>query len=100
MDETPAAAAPLALHDFEGSIGEEFEVALADGRLALRLEEASALPDSGRTGGSFRLEFSGPGDHLLPQASYPFILEGAEREIFIVPVSRQGDRYRYEALFL
>ena len=67
--------------------------------LELVLETAAELPASGREGGSFRLEFRGPSEPVLPQAIYLFERGGEDSAIFIVPVARDQSGTLYEAVF-
>jgi hypothetical protein len=88
----------MRLSDFPA--GTVYDVPAGDAVYPLTLDKAEALPDSGREGGSFRLEFLGPADPILPQATYRFALGDDEgQEVFIVPVSRDADGVRYEAVF-
>lgn len=50
---------------------------------------------------SFALQFIGPAGVYLPQAAYPMTHEqaGGPNLIFLVPTGREGDAYRYEAIF-
>jgi len=49
---------------------------------------------------SFSLMFHGPGERLLPQKMYSFIHERLGKfQIFIVPVGREGNLFRYQAVF-
>lgn len=89
----------LTADDFSGTIGTPYEVPVPDGILALTLAELQPLPDSGREGGSFRLEFLGPMEPILPQAIYPFRNGDEILEIFIVPIARDQNGTRYEAIF-
>jgi len=85
--------------DFSARLGDAFEVRVAEHRVPMTLDAVQELPDSGREGGSFRLEFLGPSDQFLGQGMFPF-LSGDERfELFIVPVGQDADRIRYEAIF-
>jgi hypothetical protein len=88
----------VSLADFEA--GAVYAVSAGDAEYPLTLDKAQALSDSGREGGSFRLEFVGPGEPVLPQATYRF-RRGEEEghEIFIVPVGRAAGGTRYEAVF-
>jgi hypothetical protein len=90
---------PLTLEDFSGRVGTTYEVLVDGAPLPLRLDEAEPLSDSGRTGGSFRLMFRGPGDPVLPQATYQFRRDADLCEIFVVPVGRGPDGIAYEAVF-
>ncbi len=70
-------------------------------QFGLTLEQATQIASAGRAGGSFRLDFVGPCDPVLPQAIYPF-RRGEEQEpaeIFIVPVGRDDRGTRHEAIF-
>ncbi|HEY0314623.1 MAG TPA: hypothetical protein VGC56_19270 [Allosphingosinicella sp.] len=87
--------------DFEGAVGESWEVDGPEGTIVpLTLEVVQPLPRATREGGAFRLEWSGPGDLVLPQATYAFSRGGERSDIFIVPIARVEDRIRYEALFM
>lgn len=87
----------LRLSDFPA--GTVYDVGVGDAVLPLTLDKAQALSDSGRQGGSFRLEFLGPAEPILQQAIYRFANGGAEHEIFIVPIARGDGGVRYEAIF-
>jgi hypothetical protein len=87
----------LKVGDF--AAGDSFELAAGGGVYLLVVEEAEELPRAAREAGSFRLLFRGPAQPLLPQGTYP--LKGSRRtdDIFIVPVSANGEAVRYEAIF-
>lgn len=89
----------LTLDHFAPGIGETWEVAAPGGPVPLVLAAAEPLASSGRAGGSFRLEFEGPPEPLLPQAIYGFARGGEEDEIFIVPIGLTDDKAVYEAIF-
>lgn len=89
----------LSWADFDGSEGTVYQVDIGNGELALTLETAVEIPSAGRAEGSFRLEFRGPPDPLLPQAIYRFRHEDDSAEIFIVPVERNAKGALYEAIF-
>lgn len=89
----------LKMTDFSGSVGEPFEVETGGERFAFTLDVADELPSSGREGGSFRLEFLGPSEPVLPQAIYPFERGGETFEIFVVPIAQDRRGTRYEAIF-
>lgn len=89
-------------HDqFADKLGTTYQVAPgAGGAVALTLRAFEPLTDSGRPGGSFRLEFVGPSAPYLPQAIYSFVEDGAEPiDIFIVPVAAEAGGLVYEAVF-
>ena len=79
--------------------GAVYEVRAADATYPLTLDKGQDLSDSGREGGAFRLEFVGPADPILPQATYRFVGEGTDHDIFIVPIARDAGGTRYEAIF-
>jgi hypothetical protein len=85
--------------DFAGGEGRIYQVDIDAGGIALTLETAVELPPSGRSAGSFRLEFRGPCDPILPQAIYHFRREAEFADIFIVPVGQDARGTLYEALF-
>jgi hypothetical protein len=89
----------LALDDFSGATGEAFAVDAGEGSFELTLEAAEPLRPSGREGGSFRLEFRGPREPVLPQAIYPFRRDDETFDIFIVPIAQDAAGTRYEAIF-
>lgn len=91
----------LSHEHFADKLGTTYMVAPGDGDVVpLRLRAFEPLNDSGRPGGSFRLEFVGPSARHLPQAIYPFTAEGeAAVDIFIVPIARDQDGFVYEAVF-
>ena len=91
----------LTINDFSRRVGKPFEVEVQGGRLPLTLDAAQELPSMGRTGGSFRLEFSrpAPADTAAGHLSVPHRRRAAR------PVHR-ADRpgheaaRRYEAIFV
>jgi hypothetical protein len=90
----------LTWDDFADAVGSVYRVAVGEEQFELTLALAAEIESAGRTGGSFRLEFLGPRDPVLPQAIYRFCRGDEDpAEIFIVPVGR-GDRGTlYEAIF-
>jgi hypothetical protein len=89
----------LALADFSHAVGETYSVDVGDGAIELILESAEELPPSGRAEGSFRLDFRGPADPVLPQAIYRFRYGDFSADIFIVPIGRSDKGALYEAIF-
>jgi hypothetical protein len=87
----------LRFSDF--AVGESFAVRAGDSEIELKLEAADELPQQVREEGSFRLLFAGPPDPLLPQAIYAMKRGEETLEIFIVPIAREPDGIRYEAIF-
>ena len=89
----------LTIDDFARKRGQAFRVEIEGGRLDLVLAHVQELPQSGRQGGSFRLEFHGPPQPVLQQGTYPFLLGSQRSGIFIVPVGSTAEAVRYEAIF-
>lgn len=84
--------------DFEPHVGADFRV--EGSGLALRLEAVRRLGAALREGGGFALTFLGPAAPLLQQAIYPLAHESlGTLDIFIVPVARDAEGLRYEAIF-
>ena len=92
-------ARTLTLNDFAPHRGRPFAVQAQNGSIQLMLAEAQELPGSMRDGGAFRLEFHGPPQPNLAQGTYRFLVGGQPAEIFIVPIGRQAEKWRYEAIF-
>lgn len=90
---------PVALNDFAGRAGESYAVPADGTDHLLVLDIVQELPDHGREGGSFRLEFVGPAQPILPQAIYRFSGKAGDFEIFVVPVASGPEGTRYEAVF-
>lgn len=69
------------------------------GRVKLKLINVSDLRETPRQR-MFSLVFRGPLDQPLEQYLYPMAHEtmGAE-DLFLVPIAREADGYRYEAVF-
>jgi hypothetical protein len=89
----------LSLADFEGFVGEKYEIVFTDGALPFVLEQAQGLPRSMREAGAFRLEWRGPAEPILPQAIYRFERGEQQFDMFIVPVGRDSRGTLYEAIF-
>jgi hypothetical protein len=88
---------PPTLDAFAGAVGERFVVGdPARGvRVSLELVHAATRGSS-----AFALEFRGPGEPLLEQATYRFDrADGDPIEIFIVPIHRDESGTIYEAIF-
>jgi hypothetical protein len=89
----------LTWEEFADATGTVFSIEDEEGRIELALDRVEELPSAGRAAGSFRLEFLGPSDPVLPQAIYPLRRGEDLFEIFIVPVGREPSGTRYEAIF-
>lgn len=89
----------LTWNDFADAAGKPYAIAIGGHRIDLTLDRVEQLPPSPREAGSFRLEFVGPPDPVLPQAIYPLTGEAETHEIFLVPIARDAAGARYEAVF-
>ena len=89
---------PFALEDFADAAGAAFSVAAGDAQFELTLEIAEPLPTPAPAG-SFRLEFRGPFEPVLPQAIYNFRREADSFDIFVVTIGRGETGTQYEAVF-
>lgn len=89
----------LALADFEPHLGESWEMEANGSSWPARLSQAEPLNDSGREGGSFRLEFVGPADPAFQQGIFTFRRGEDAHEIFVVASGRDENGTRYEAVF-
>lgn len=87
----------LTAEDF--AVGDAYEIMFSDGSLGLTVDAIALIPHAPREAGGFRVEFLGPADPMLPQATYPLSRDGGIREIFIVPIGRDAGGTRYEAIF-
>jgi hypothetical protein len=88
----------LTAESFEPLLGATFEIGSAGA--ALTLTEIKRLGAALRDGGAFALYFEGPGPAPLQQAIYPIRHPAlGTLDIFIVPVGRTADGFRYEAIF-
>lgn len=86
---------------FEGTLKGTYQIALGkDHRLDLVLESIKTHKAHQEGYECFSLLFSGPNDQSLPQASYEMTHEQLGTfPLFIVPVSAEGNKISYEALF-
>ena len=96
-------AEKLTCEDFEPHVGSGFKI-VTEGvpEMALTLTEAKTLKTQPLDEGfrqPFALLFEGPAP-LLPQQIYHFEHDAmGQREIFIVPIAKTDDGFRYEAIF-
>ena len=96
-----AGVLPLRADDFASRIGRTIPLGLGGAEMALTIALIEELPHARREGGGFRIEFTGPRETALPQGTYPFMLDGAPHDIFIVPLAPDtGGAAVYEAVFL
>ncbi|CAN5213954.1 hypothetical protein BH20ACI1_BH20ACI1_17860 [soil metagenome] len=85
--------------DYAGQLNTKFRVVEAAEPLELELVEVSDLKTSSGQE-YFSLVFLGDKDNLLPQKLYALNHETlGQKEIFLVPVGREEDGIKYEAVF-
>lgn len=89
----------LSWAEFSQSVGSTYTIQTGDRRQELTLEKAAELNPSARAAGSFRLEFRGPAEPILEQATYSFHQGDEVFDIFIVPVAQNASGTLYEAIF-
>ncbi|HYD36282.1 MAG TPA: hypothetical protein VEA60_01635 [Allosphingosinicella sp.] len=89
----------LTLKEFKAREGEPFTLLLGEKSVPFSLAAVRTLPDSGRAGGAFVLDWKGPYEPVLPQDIYTLRHGDEEYEMFIVPVGRNRDGTQYEAVF-
>lgn len=89
----------LRLDEFKDREGRSFELVLGDRTIPVTLAAVRTLPDTGREGAAFVLDWLGPGEPVLPQDIYAFRDGDEEFEMFIVPVGRDRTGTQYEAVF-
>lgn len=89
----------LSLEDFTASIGQPYLIGPDEAPFALMLEDAAPLPGSPRDGGGFRLDFCGPAEPMLPQATYSLRRGEEAFDIFIVAIGCSERGTLYEAIF-
>jgi hypothetical protein len=93
----------LQLSTFEPLVGQRFVLRrdIGDATVDLVLAEATALAHGeGRPRTPFSLVFRGPAEPVMPQRIYRVDHEelGA-LELFLVPIGRDAESVRYEAIF-
>lgn len=91
--------AGLTIDEFRAREGDSFELRFGDRSLPFTLARVNALPDTGRDGGAFTLDWVGPYEPVLAQDIYVLSHGGDDFEMFIVPVARDRDGAQYEAVF-
>ena len=96
--------APLTEEEFSRHLNTSFDVLLGDSqRVELKLAEVAGYrerPNEEQGMERFSLFFEGPAEPFLPQATYTLEHERmGTHAIFIVPVARGADGFRYQAVF-
>jgi hypothetical protein len=96
----------LTYDDFGDRVGEQFEVATADGALLIELIEVTGSDVAGGTGpdgvqrAQFSLVFRGPADPVLSQGTVALTHAAmGELVLFLVPLGSDATGMRYEAAF-
>jgi hypothetical protein len=85
---------------FRDRVGERFAVPAADIDLVLDTVTDFGAGAGAREAGAFSLLFRGPADTMLLQATHVLRHPDlGELGLFLVPVERTADGYRYEATF-
>jgi len=93
----------LTENEFSKHVGTQFQISLGEREVNLTLAEVKAyMPEANEEIGMerFSVFFNGPADIMLPQQTYRMQHEqmGAF-EIFIGPIRRDANGFRYEAVF-
>jgi hypothetical protein len=90
----------------EPYVGQTFRIDFAGGQhVDLKLTDVKKVidvhVDPRLTRDTFSLYFVGPAEAFLPQATYPLLHETLDEplHIFIVPVGKVAEGFRYEAVF-
>lgn len=87
------------LASFSAHLGSAFTLDGSDG-LALTLTEAEPLTGQASGASSFSLIFRGPAHSLLEQATHTLAHPAMGLlSLFLVPVGREADGVRYQAIF-
>jgi len=89
----------ISASDFESSVGQTFTIDAGGTQLQLELKAVKPLSSSARPGGGFSLQFKGPRETTLQQATYRFVGSDFSDDIFIVPISADATAVFYEAVF-
>src|SRR4051812_11363033 len=96
----------LTYDDFDGRVGEQFEVETTDAPLVLELVEVTGSDVAGGAGrdgeqrNQFSLVFRGPADVVLPQGTVALTHTTlGELVLFLVPLGPDKTGMRYEAAF-
>jgi hypothetical protein len=91
---------PLTAGHFQAHTGSVFVLTELEPQFELRLVEVTRGGHAGLGREPFGLYFLGPLDPVLPQSTYHFEHEAmGALDIFIVPVARDAEAVRYEAVF-
>ena len=89
--------------EFSKHVGTKFHTRLGDREVDLTLAEVkSYMPTAAEQGKMerFSVFFDGPADSFLPQQSLEMHHEAmGDFDIFLVPISNEGNVLRYEAVF-
>jgi hypothetical protein len=93
----------LTEQEFAQHVGTKFQASLDQQPIELKLSEVKGYPFGPNEQGGmerFSLFFEGPLDPQLPQSVYRLTHEQmGEVDIFLVPIAKVGEGFRYEAVF-
>jgi hypothetical protein len=93
----------LTEQEFAQHVGTNFQLSLDRHPIELKLSEVKGYPAGPNEQGGmerFSLFFEGPSDPQLPQAVYRLTHEQmGDVDIFLVPIAKVGEGFRYEAVF-
>jgi hypothetical protein len=96
-------AASLTEQEFAKHVGTKFQLSLDQQAIELKLSEVKGYPAGPNEHGGmerFSVFFEGPSDPRLPQAVYRLTHEQmGDFDIFLVPLAKAGEGFRYEAVF-
>jgi hypothetical protein len=103
----PRVLEDFTIETFADRVGEHFRVLVDESALDAELIEATALASAAGEQSAlpgdrtpFSIVFRGPQEPILPQRIYRFEHQALGAfEIFVVPIGRDGDGVRYEAVF-
>ena len=95
--------AALTEAEFSRHLNTDFDLTFGDEPLQLRLVAVKPyLPQANEQSGMerFSLFFDGPLDRYLPQSVYRLTHEAmGEIDLFLVPIEKKENAFRYEAVF-
>lgn len=93
----------LTEQEFAQHVGTKFQLSLDQHPIELKLSEVKGYPAGPNEQGGmerFSVFFDGPSDPRLPQSVYRLTHEQmGEVDIFLVPIAKVAEGFRYEAVF-
>ncbi|MCB1052746.1 MAG: hypothetical protein H6510_10585 [Acidobacteria bacterium] len=85
--------------EFQKRLGASFALKTDGPAFQLQLDQVVESPQAPTGYACFSAEFIGPAQPVLPQATYCLIGEDVMLELFLVPIERQSQGIRYQAIF-